>query len=173
MKIVRQRIPDDLYREIHACLPILCVDVVVCDEQGRFVLIKRKNNPERGKWWIPGGRVLKNERVVAAARRKLREELGIANADWSMLGAYDYLEENGYYHGISAHMYSVVFRAEVKSSVTITTDAHAAEWRWFRRVSKSWSPYLTAFLERATSHEMKRSTRTSFCPPRNSFYFFA
>src|SRR5687768_7195207 len=53
-------IPEGLYTEIVKRLPIVCVDVIV-RSQGRVMLVRRKNEPLSGEWWVPGGRVKHGE----------------------------------------------------------------------------------------------------------------
>ena len=42
-----------------------------------ILLIKRKNNPGKGEWALPGGFVEVNETVLASAYRELEEETGV------------------------------------------------------------------------------------------------
>jgi len=42
---------------------------------GRFLLVKRGDEPVKGYWWVPGGRILRNETFYAAARRKVKVRL--------------------------------------------------------------------------------------------------
>ena len=72
----RNFVPEKLYAQFLRNLPLCCVDVVVV-YGGVFLLVKRKNIPAGGKWWLPGGRLLWREHPERAAKRKLREELGI------------------------------------------------------------------------------------------------
>src|SRR5271157_2141659 len=99
MKPVVSRVPVKLYRQMHRYLPILCVDLVVTDGK-RFLLVRRVNQPERGRWWFPGGRVLKNERLIEVARRKLREETGLHPTSLKQLGIYEYFSKIGYFPGM-------------------------------------------------------------------------
>jgi 8-oxo-dGTP pyrophosphatase MutT (NUDIX family) len=65
-----------LYNRILRTVPITCIDVAIV-ANGAVLLVKRKDAPARGKWWVPGGRVYKGEMMKDAAIRKCREEVGI------------------------------------------------------------------------------------------------
>lgn len=55
--------------------PKLAADVLVEDEAGRVLLIRRRNAPIG--WAIPGGFVDVGETLEEAARREMREETGL------------------------------------------------------------------------------------------------
>jgi ADP-ribose pyrophosphatase YjhB (NUDIX family) len=60
-------------------LPVVaCVGAVVLDARGRLLLVRRGNEPSRGLWSVPGGRVEAGESVAAAVEREVREETGLA-----------------------------------------------------------------------------------------------
>ena len=44
---------------------------------GKVLLVRRKNPPNRGRWTVPGGLVELGESVEEAARREVKEELGV------------------------------------------------------------------------------------------------
>lgn len=67
--------------------PLLAVDTVI-RAQGGVVLIKRKNEPYRGKWALPGGFVRYGERVELAAVREAKEETGLVVKLQRLLGVY-------------------------------------------------------------------------------------
>ncbi|ANN20420.1 NUDIX hydrolase [Amycolatopsis orientalis] len=56
---------------------VRCVGGIVHDEQGRILLIRRANEPGRGLWSVPGGRVEPGETDEAAVIREMREETGL------------------------------------------------------------------------------------------------
>lgn len=44
---------------------------------GKILLVKRRNDPNKGRWALPGGLVELGERVEAAVTREVREEVGL------------------------------------------------------------------------------------------------
>jgi ADP-ribose pyrophosphatase YjhB (NUDIX family) len=57
--------------------PIACVGGLAYDEVGRLLLVQRANEPGRGLWSVPGGRVEPGEDDHAALVREMREETGL------------------------------------------------------------------------------------------------
>ena len=57
--------------------PLVGVGALVHDEKGRVLLIKRKFEPNKGRWSLPGGLLETGETLVDAGRREVREELGV------------------------------------------------------------------------------------------------
>lgn len=155
MKIIDERIPEDLYRKIHESVPIVCVDTVVEDGKGRFLMALRKNRPEKGRWWFVGGRVCKNERLVEAIKRKMREELGTEGELIRDLGHYEYFNEEGYFNGTAAHALVVVFLVRLSEEAALRLDAQHADYRWFDAIEPDWHPYLKESLVRAGFYEKK------------------
>jgi 8-oxo-dGTP diphosphatase len=69
----------DVPPDADASLPVVaCVGAVVLDRRGRLLLVRRANEPGRGLWSVPGGRVEAGESVTAAVEREVREETGLA-----------------------------------------------------------------------------------------------
>jgi colanic acid biosynthesis protein WcaH len=57
-------------------MPIACVDVAIIIN-GKVLLVKRNNEPAKDEYWLPGGRIYKNETMIDCAKRKAIEEVGI------------------------------------------------------------------------------------------------
>ena len=58
-------------------IPSLTTDIFIFDENFNFILIKRKNDPYKGYWALPGGFVEYGESVETAAIREAKEETNI------------------------------------------------------------------------------------------------
>ncbi|OXM56862.1 NUDIX hydrolase [Amycolatopsis thailandensis] len=56
---------------------VRCVGGIVHDRLGRILLIQRANEPGRGLWSVPGGRVEPGETDEVAVIREMREETGL------------------------------------------------------------------------------------------------
>ena len=66
----------------------LTVDAVVFDRD-KVLLVKRKNEPYRGCWALPGGYMDFDETAQAAAHRELAEETGLEARVSRLVGIFD------------------------------------------------------------------------------------
>lgn len=69
---------DETLRTVVACTPLVSIDLVVQNAEGGILLGQRLNRPAQGFWFVPGGRIQKNESLDAAFRRLTLGELGLA-----------------------------------------------------------------------------------------------
>jgi len=124
-------IPRGQYAEIMKVLPILCVDVVIKNLRGEYLLIKRGNRPLRGRWWVVGGRLFKKETLEQAAIRKVREEVGLDVETVQPFGYYeDTCETNPFGLEFHQHSVSVVFLAAVDGSQNVKLDYQSTDWKY-------------------------------------------
>lgn len=68
----------ETFRTVVAATPLVSIDLVVQNSAGEILLGLRLNRPAQGCWFVPGGRILKNETLDAAFRRLTLDELGQA-----------------------------------------------------------------------------------------------
>ncbi len=69
---------DDQFERVVDLTPLISLDLVIKNQQGEVLLGKRNNRPAQGYWFVPGGRILKNETLAAAFLRLTQAELGVA-----------------------------------------------------------------------------------------------
>ena len=59
-------------------LVVPCVGAVVHDDAGRLLLVRRGQDPHRGRWSVTGGRIEAGESPEQAIEREVREETGLS-----------------------------------------------------------------------------------------------
>ncbi len=88
--------------------PYVAVDIFAINEKNEFVLVKRKNDPFKGYWALPGGFVEYGETVEHAATREMREETGLEICILDIVGVYS--DPNRDPRG---HVISIAFLARI------------------------------------------------------------
>ena len=145
-------IPEDLYKKIIHNIPLCCVDIVV--KMGdSFLLVKRTEEPVKNKWWFSGGRVLFNEKLETAVKRKLKQELNIKKIKKiELLGAEGVKFKNGDF-GRPVYSVSIVFLTEIskEQANNIRLDHTASEFKWLSSIQNNFHPYLKRFLKKHSS----------------------
>jgi ADP-ribose pyrophosphatase YjhB (NUDIX family) len=66
---------------------IRCVGAVIHDAAGRLLLVRRANDPGRGQWSLPGGRVEPGESDASAVAREIHEETGLEVLTGALVGS--------------------------------------------------------------------------------------
>ncbi|MBE6503503.1 MAG: NUDIX hydrolase [Methanobrevibacter sp.] len=69
-------------------IPSLTTDIFIYDNALNFILIKRKNDPYKDYWALPGGFVEYGESVETAAAREAKEETNIDVKLEDLVGVY-------------------------------------------------------------------------------------
>ncbi len=126
------------------------VACTVVEHEGRIVLLKRSNEPQKGKWVMPGGYVDRGETIIAAAERETLEECRLRVEIGDLVGVYSY-------PGRIAVV--VVYRAEYKSG-DLRPEDETLEAAWFSRDDIPWadlafqstSDALKDYFERKRNH---------------------
>jgi 8-oxo-dGTP diphosphatase len=70
----------------HSDGTVACVGGLAYDEAGRLLLVQRANEPGRGLWSVPGGRVEPGEDDAAALVREMFEETGLQVMPGALVG---------------------------------------------------------------------------------------
>lgn len=109
---------ENVYRN-----PSLTVDGVVT-EDGKILLIERKNPPFKEKYALPGGFVEYEESVEKAVTREVEEETGLKTKVEELIGVYSSPDRDP-----RGHMVSTVFSLEISGGeLEGGSDAESAEY---------------------------------------------
>jgi 8-oxo-dGTP diphosphatase len=91
------------------------------------LLIKRKYEPFKNSWAIPGGFVLQNESLEEAVRRELLEETGISVNYLEQLYSFGEPDRDPRQRVISVAYFALV-KSALFQELKATTDAEEAQW---------------------------------------------
>ena len=129
-------IEENLYKKIIHALPILCVDLVIKNSKGEYLLHLRDNEPLKNEWWVPGGRVHKEEEIYSAASRKCKEELGLIITNWLAVGVYqDQYDRNSFDTATIFHGVSIVLSATKDvNEDEIILDEQSSKWAYQKKL---------------------------------------
>jgi len=142
-------IQDDVWADIVENVPIPSVDLLVKYDEG-VLLAKRRNEPAKGEWFVPGGRIQKGESLTEAVHRVAEEELGIEVIIDEELGAYDHFYETSDVANSGGKHYVAHGYVVVPTSESISLDTQHDEARIFQlNELPSIHEYVEAYLDNA------------------------
>jgi len=122
------------FRTVIENAPLVSIDLCLVFN-GQVLLGKRSNEPLKGRWFTPGGRIHKNESWQAALQRIALSELGLGPGDcahFELMGVWDHFYPNSACdESISTHYVNLPHFARFKSKPTISGDDQHDNWGWF------------------------------------------
>ena len=117
-----------LYKKIAKSVPIFCVDLLIQNGED-FLLVKRRQPPLKGEYWIVGGRVLIGEDPIDAARRKAKEEVGLDLDGVTFVGYMSDVFNKNSFESTEYHTVSLVFLCSPKHT-NVKLDKTSDDWKW-------------------------------------------
>ncbi len=66
-------------------------------KNNKILLIKRRDDPDRIQWAIPGGKVEINETLEEALKREMKEETGLNVSRGSLMAVTEFINTNFHY----------------------------------------------------------------------------
>lgn len=135
-------IPKELYEKITASIPIPGVEAMMIND-GALLLMKRNNDPAKGMWWFPGGRIRRGETFEEALKREVTEETHINFEITRLIGVY-----NRIFPG--RHDVSIVYLCKA-TGTKIKLNKEHSEYHFFRKLPRL-HPYLLEVINDSLGH---------------------
>jgi colanic acid biosynthesis protein WcaH len=134
-----KRTPDKLKKDrlvqVIKLAPLVSIDLIIENGKGQVLLGMRKNEPARGFWFVPGGRIFKNERILHALKRIAKNELGLKlNYDKAeFIGAFEHIYKTNFAKktGFGTHYVVLAHRIKQNCDFDIISDNQHSELVWF------------------------------------------
>ncbi|CCN35033.1 GDP-mannose mannosyl hydrolase [Vibrio nigripulchritudo SO65] len=115
--------------------PLISIDLVIENEEGSFLLGKRLNKPAKNYWFVPGGRVQKNETLEDAFVRLTKNELGEAYSidDAVLIGPFTHIyDDNVFGDDFGTHYVVLAYRLKIQSQLLkLPTYEQHSKYQWF------------------------------------------
>lgn len=130
-------IPSVLYDQIVKLMPIASVEALTV-MNNELLLLKRKNQPAKGQWWFPGGRIHKGESFEEALHREVKEETNLEVSSRKFINVYSRVFPK-------RHDITVAFLCKCKGDKVILNKEHS-EYAFFNTPPKNLHPYLSEVI---------------------------
>ncbi|GAB3520294.1 GDP-mannose mannosyl hydrolase [Photobacterium alginatilyticum] len=114
--------------------PLVSIDLVVKNSRGEILLGKRINRPAKGYWFVPGGRILKDESISQAFSRITKIELGveISLERANFLGPYEHFYTDNFFGDeFSTHYVALGYEVELNLTCEQLPEQQHDHYRWF------------------------------------------
>jgi colanic acid biosynthesis protein WcaH len=115
--------------------PLVSIDLVIWNAANQALLGLRKNEPAVGYYFVPGGRILKGERLRDSFARILKIETNLAGelSAARLLGVYEHFYANNYFDEPECGTHYVVLSYELMVSdvASLKKDAQHSKFVWW------------------------------------------
>lgn len=144
-----RQLPENIFEQVVANAPLVAIDLLVEDAERRVLLGWRKNPPARDNWFVPGGRVRKNETLSAAFSRITEEELGhpFRLDQCIFVGVYQHFYPDNFRgdHGASTHYLALAHRLWTGDLPLRLPSTQHAQYRWDYPAAIAQDPLVHAY----------------------------
>lgn len=123
----------DTFSSVIQNAPLISIDLVVKNSEDKILLGQRVNKPAKNSWFVPGGRIYKDEKVEDAFQRITKDEIGkafdISNAKFKGIYQHFY-DDNVFNDNFSTHYIVLGFELVIKEELSLDTIQHE-KYKWF------------------------------------------
>jgi GDP-mannose mannosyl hydrolase len=128
--------------------PLVSIDLVIRDPDGCVLVAWRNNEPARNCWFVPGGRIRKNERIADAFARIVTAETGLAVAFAAarLLGAYEHVYPTNRFGepGYGTHYVVLAYEVALAVRPEISLDDQHGSCAWMAEAALMAAPDVHA-----------------------------
>lgn len=114
--------------------PLVALDLIVQSPEGKILVGRRTHEPAKNVFFVPGGRITKNETRAAAFKRLSREELGldieIGVARFRGVAEHLYPTNRFEREGFGTHYITLAYEMELSLETALLPRDQHGEYRW-------------------------------------------
>ena len=121
--------------EIIKATPLVSIDLIIRNPSEKVLLGKSVNRPAKGYWFVPGGKIIKNETIAHALKRISKAEVGLdlSTEPHNLFGAYDHIYEDNFLNieGINTHYVVLAFAIHLHQEIRVKPDEQHSDLKWW------------------------------------------
>jgi len=123
---------QEVFASIVHNTPLISIDLIVENSKGQILLGKRINEPAKDFWFVPGGRIFKDETLDAAFERTTKEEIGldIKREDATFIDVYEHFYNNNVFDNQFSTHY-VVLAHKITTDEELVLNEQHEKYEWF------------------------------------------
>lgn len=124
----------EVFSNIIENTPLISIDLIIKNQENKILLGKRVNKPAKDSWFVPGGRIYKDENIEEAFKRLTLDELGkVFEINKAMFkGVYQHFyEDNVFNDNFSTHYIVLGFELVIKEELSLDKIQHNKQ-KWFK-----------------------------------------
>lgn len=131
----------------------LTASIILENEKGEILLLRRNRSPHRGSWNTPGGHIDAGETAEQAAHREIKEETGLKISKLEFCGSYTDTYKD---QGITYPLLAISFCGRTDSSQRIKAGDDASAHKYFGPKKIPWQKIGFKSDVRALKDYLKR-----------------
>jgi colanic acid biosynthesis protein WcaH len=143
---------DDQLSYVVRYAPLVSIDLIIRDPEGRVLVALRRSEPAKNYYFVPGGRIRKNETIDAAFQRILQAETGLnfGFKQARLLGVFQHIYPTNRFEDKDYGTHYVVLAYEIvlREKPRITLDAQHESWRWMNEHELRTASQVHPFVRR-------------------------
>jgi colanic acid biosynthesis protein WcaH len=135
MPLKPEKIPADIFMQIVRNTPLISIDLLMHNENNEILLGWRNNQPAKDFWFVPGGRIYKNEPIRDAFTRIVSAETGLSlDIDQAGFhGIYEHFHPDQNYMneaGFGTHYIVLAFDIQLAGELTSPPMYQHSDYKW-------------------------------------------
>jgi colanic acid biosynthesis protein WcaH len=124
--------------------PLVSIDLIIRNPDHCILVGLRTNEPAKGKWFVPGGVVRKDERLAEAFARIVKAEIGleVSISDAKFVGVYEHLYNTNAFgeEGVGTHYVVLAHQLNLDYQPPLVRDRQHSGFRWMTTAELISSP---------------------------------
>ncbi|PSW60653.1 GDP-mannose mannosyl hydrolase [Photobacterium kishitanii] len=125
---------ESKFKSVLKSTPLISIDLIVENKKKQILLGLRLNKPAKGYWFVPGGRIFKDETMVEAFSRLTKEELGVELqlSDATFIGPFEHFYDDNFSgDDFSTHYVVLGYRIKLDIPISQLPTVQHGHYQWF------------------------------------------